>query len=66
MSPVVWRQPLNHNIWWCYRGVLPHMLWFGCNLTLLQNLPHERRTAHAWPTLRRGDPAGEGLCYSPE
>ena len=66
MPLVVWRQPPKHNIWWCYRRVLPHMLWFGCIWPLLQNLPHERRTAHARATLR-GAPgtllvgAGEGF-----
>lgn len=65
MPLVVWRQPPKHNIWWCYRRVLPHMLWFGCIWSLLQNLPHERRVAGVWPTLRRSDLAGEGALLQP-
>jgi len=51
MSLVVWRQSPNHNIWWCYRRVLPHMLWFGCKLPLLQILPHGLSTARPWRRL---------------
>ena len=67
MSLVVRRQSLNHNIWWCYRRVLPHMLWFGCDLPLLQKLPHGGSLVHAqswgtgWEILQ-----WRGLCYRPE